>query len=282
MTETASDSRRISATTAVPRNALGPALAMEWVRARSILSTWVILGCCVASALLAYLVGRGQADLREATNGSLGSASLDTWISVVTAPVSTTAILVGIFAAMAIGHEFRYGTIDVVLTHLPRRRVLFAAKTIAVCGYGVVAGVVALVLGAAVLAGAGLWNRVGGDAVTPGLFAGLMCRSALVVCGFGLVFLAVTALTRSMRWGIILPIIWLNFVEVAIGAVPAMNKGVWRYVLPFRDAQNALDTSRHVFDTAGGTNPWLSLGVFLAAAVIVVWVSAVRFSRMDV
>ena len=105
------------------------ALRYEWMRLRTLRSTWWLTGL---SLLIAGLLGLSALGLKGTltvvnygdilTGGGGGAVFLD-------------SILLSMIGVFAIGHEYRYGTIRPTLSALPRRSTVLAAKVLIVTGY---------------------------------------------------------------------------------------------------------------------------------------------------
>jgi ABC-2 type transport system permease protein len=115
------------------------ALRYEWMRLRTLRSTWWLTGL---SVLIAGLLGL-------AALGKKGTLSVQDYGDIVTGgggAVFLVAILLSLIGIFAIGHEYRYGTIRPTLSALPRRSNVLAAKLLVVTGYVLVVALVCLVL----------------------------------------------------------------------------------------------------------------------------------------
>lgn len=105
---------------------MSDALRYEWVRIRTLRSTYWLVGLSLAlGALVAFLIALATRndqltpDLAGAVimgSGGLGAAFV--------------AFFMAIMGILAIGHEYRYGTIQPTLTAIPQRSTLLTAKII--------------------------------------------------------------------------------------------------------------------------------------------------------
>ena len=116
------------------------ALRYEWVRLRTLRSTWWLSGL---SLLVAALLGLPALGLK-------GTLTVVNYGDVLTGGGGFSVLLVSILLSMigifAVGHEYRYGTIRPTLSALPRRSNVLAAKVVVVTGYVFVVALAALVL----------------------------------------------------------------------------------------------------------------------------------------
>lgn len=171
-------------------------LTFEWRRAKSIRTTWItslftVLGVALLALLFASVSGVDGGEplpLQDALESA-----------VVTNPF--TMVLVSSLAAMAFGHEYRYGTIRLTLTAFPRRARVFFAKLI------ITLLLVFIVLAVSAAAGYGVL------ASSPMAEAGSQSWAATAwhVAVFGLTFSALafslTVITRNHPLGIIGPLL---------------------------------------------------------------------------
>lgn len=120
------------------------ALRYEWVRLRTLRSTWWLLFVAVGlNGLVALAVARGVVEGSQKLDPE-GVVTLITGGSGIS-PLSITAVLAGVVGVFALGHEYRHDLIRTTLTAMPRRGVLLAAKAMVV---GLWAAFVALLAGA--------------------------------------------------------------------------------------------------------------------------------------
>jgi ABC-2 type transport system permease protein len=167
--------------------------------------------------------------------------------------------LVGVFAALTgvllVTSEYRYGTIRPTLLFEPRRSRVLGAKlvTSALAGLvlGVLAAVLAIGIGAAVLGGRGISFSLGGGDVAQLAFAMLAGGAFWGAIGAGL-----GAIIRNQVGGVIALLSWIFVVEsLLFGLVPAVGRWLPAHA---HDALMGLTTSHLVSPAAG-------------AAVLIVW-----------
>jgi len=119
------------------------ALRYEWVRLRTLRSTWWLLGLAVLlHALVAFAVASASVDSAE-----LAGAERTTLImtgGARFAPLPLQVVLVALVGVFALGHEYRHGTIRASLTAIPRRSTFLAAKLLVAGGWALAAAVVLL------------------------------------------------------------------------------------------------------------------------------------------
>lgn len=104
------------------------ALRHEWIRLRSVRSTWVLLvGALTAAGLVSFVVSRDIASGGQSLTDPEAVVSLLTGSSGV-GPLSFTALFAGLIGVLALGQEYRHGQMQTTLTAIPRRGTLLLAK----------------------------------------------------------------------------------------------------------------------------------------------------------
>jgi hypothetical protein len=117
--------------------ALSGALRHEWIRLRSLRTTWLLLvAAMLSNGLIALAV------TTDMHNGTRSPADPENIVSVLTgasgvAPASITALLAGVLGALAGGQDYRHRTLHGTLLAVPRRGVLFTAKLTVVTTWAV-------------------------------------------------------------------------------------------------------------------------------------------------
>lgn len=114
------------------------ALRHEWIRLRSVRSTWVLfVGALAAAGLVAVVVARDITSGGQVLNDPEAVVSLLTGSSGV-GPLSFTALFAGLIGVLALGQEYRHGQMQTTLTAIPRRGALLLAKLVVVGLFGAV------------------------------------------------------------------------------------------------------------------------------------------------
>lgn len=106
------------------------ALAYEWIRLRTLRSTWWMLGISLIVTALLTLAFSGLILDLQAASGQ-GVSGTEAFIVVLTRSV-LTPVVAGLIGVFAIAHDLRYGTIVTTLLVTPRRIVALAAKALVV------------------------------------------------------------------------------------------------------------------------------------------------------
>lgn len=262
-------------------------LRYEWRRISSVRATWILSACVVVvAALIAEVAawGLSQASASGAPAGSDASGlavdpsggihlSLGAF-AVGMAGGLVTMILLGVVAAQAFGQDYRHGTIRLTLTLFPRRVPVFFARTIVMAAVTMVVYLLAL----AVTVLVALPNSKVVDVAFDGEFFLMVLRSVLYLLGFFLIVMALTALTRVLALGVIIPVVLALIVEpLAVtllhaysSAVPGFLKHL-DYVLPFTCGQGFV----------GGMDVVRNGLVYLAWVVVLMAAALWNFLKRD-
>ncbi len=192
------------------------ALRYEWLRIRTIASTYWFLGLAVGlTFLLTLLVIWG-------TNSG-GPDDDFTWVEATTfvitggASVSTIPVLVAPFCAaigvLSIGHEYRYGTNKATLTAIPNRSAVLAAKLVVLTGWVLVTTVVSLLLNFAMAALFFEYFEVSGATVRPMLLYVVYCLG-FAMAGFGM-----AAAFRNQTGAMVAVLVWPLVIEPVLSGI---------------------------------------------------------------
>jgi ABC-2 type transport system permease protein len=219
------------------------------------------------SFAIAIVLATGSVIIDAMVAGQNGTAPLGTDANVYQmlkfGPITCVVMLIlGILAA---GSEFRHRTIIPVLLATPHRAHIFAVKVAVIAGLGAVFSAVLFGLGLGTivltLSAHGIHHLPSGVGT---LYAGTVISSAC----FGMIGVALGALTRNTIGAIVAAIVWALFIEQVILAtiVPAIEK--W---LPTAAAIGLTDTP----SPARGLPP-TTAGLVLAGYAIALLVAASR------
>ena len=132
------------------------ALAYEWMRLRTVRSTYWLIGLSFAFQLIVTMLIAWQLPESGPLSGGDGPVTQLVTVGAASgvAPLFL-AYIVGIVGVFSMGHEYRHGMIRATLTAIPSRTAVFAAKllTTAVIAAGAAIGCVAIGLLSAVVFG---------------------------------------------------------------------------------------------------------------------------------
>lgn len=263
------------------------ALAYEWLRLRTLRSTWWLLGVSlVVTALLGLAFAMLILDLRSTSGEEVSST--ETLILVLTRSV-LTPVMAGLIGVFAIGHDIRYGTITTTLLVTPRRTVALAAKALIVSLAAVVMALanlaVAWVVSLAVLAG-----RMPMD-LSPYHLVRAQVGFVLLVVGWSLIGLALGAVLPSQPASILALVVTPFIVEPTVRVfLGSSSLGLVREVgqfLPFT-AGNAMlggadaTTSVLLSESTSGPGPVTGGAVFLVFVAALAWGAVAVFRQRDV
>jgi ABC-2 type transport system permease protein len=244
------------------------AARMEWIKLRSLRSTWWALGVTVAGAIgVAVAVGVNTKDATaDLTNNALAGIALG-------------LLLTGVLGVLEVTGEYSSGTIRVTLTAIPNRPLVLAAKA-------AVFGAVALVAGesAAFIAffagGAALPSTIAAPTLgQPGVLRAVILGGA----GYGLIGLLGLGLGAIIRHTPAAIAVLVGGVYVLAQMVAAFAPPMMPY-LPVAIVANSLSAVQPV--AAVGQvhflSPWAGLGVLGLYAAVTLVAGAWRLASRDV
>jgi ABC-2 type transport system permease protein len=238
------------------------AARMEWIKLRSLRSTWWTLAVTIAAAAgIAVAVGVNTEDAAgDLTNNAL-------------AGISVGLLLTGILGVLTATSEFSSGTIRSTLAAIPNRPLVLAAKA-------AVFGAVALAVGEAAAfvaffaGGAALPAGMAGPAIgQPGVLRAVVLGGA-GYCLIGLLGLGLGAVVRHTPMAVGLLV---GGVYVVAGLAPVLMP-----YLPIAIVANSLTAVRPgiAVGDVSFLAPWTGLGVLALYAVVVLaaggWLLAER------
>jgi hypothetical protein len=241
---------------------------MEWIKLRSLRSTWWALGATLAGAIgIAVAVGVNTEDAAaDLTNNALAGIALG-------------LLLTGVLGVLAMTGEYSSGMIQATLAATPNRPLVLAAK-------GAVLGAVALALGeaAALLAflagGAALPAAVPAPTLgQPGVLRAVLLGGA-GYCLIGLFGLGLGAVVRHTPGAIV---VLVGGVYVLAQMVAAFAPAIMPY-LPVSIVANSLSVVQPVpaVGQVHFLSPWAGLGLLGLYAAVTLGAGAWLLARRDV
>jgi ABC-type transport system involved in multi-copper enzyme maturation permease subunit len=226
------------------------ALRYEWVRIRTVRSTWVL------SVLALVLNGAIAFALAETLSGEV--VTVEDYRTVLTGGLAFTALFMALVGVFGYGHEYRHGTIRVTLTAVPQRGRVFLAKAVVLTLRSVLVASLALAV-----AWASKWAALGDRSPVP-LSAEPLPR---VLAGSVLLLVVPLILDPSCR-------------DCSPPSSWSRSRDAGRY-LPFTAAQavNAVGE----FEVAGGDRivPWEGAVTFGGFAAVILALTWLAFTRRD-
>jgi ABC-2 type transport system permease protein len=270
-------SRRFDATSGTRRQTLGRVIHSEWVKLRSLRSTWIGMG-----AVLVLLVGLA-AVAAVVTNGAAPTDDRGPFegdaLSTVLGGADFAVLLVGVLGALAGAREYGSGMISATVAAVPRRWEVVAGK--AVVFAGVVASTALVGVLGAFAVGMGVLSA--GDGETVALTDDGVLRSVLGMAGYltaiGLIGLGLGVLLRSVAGAIGALVGGVIVLPALAGALlPASLDSVLQF-LPSSAAAAFTTVSAAGDSVLGSTAGALVLAAWVAAAL---GASILAITRRDV
>jgi ABC-2 type transport system permease protein len=243
----------------------GNVARMEWIKLRSLRSTWVTLALTVVAAVgISVAVGLST----RSANEDLTSNALS--------GVSAGLLLIGVLGVMMATSEYTSGVIKTTLAAVPSRPLVLAAKA-------AVFGAVALVLGEVAsfisfFAG-GLTLRHGIAAPTlsqPGVLRAVALTGASY-CLIGLIGLGLGIIIRHTAAAVA---VMVGGVYVAGQFIASIAHTLYAYV-PVSIVANSLSTTRPVGAGVYMLSPWAGLGLLCVYAAVLLGLGGVLLTRRD-
>jgi ABC-2 type transport system permease protein len=258
-------------TTAIPRVPRGHyrfwhAARMEWIKLRSLRSTWWTLAVTVAGAIgIAVAVGANTEDAAaDLTNNALAGSSLG-------------LLLIGVLGVLVMTGEYSSGMIRATLAAIPNRPLLLAAKA-------AVFGTVALAVGEAAAfvaffaGGVALPGTITGPALgQPGVLRAVVL-AGVGFCLIGLIGLGLGAIVRHTPAAIA---VLVGGVYVLAQVVGGLATAVIGYV-PISIVANSLGAVKSMDQgQVHFLSPWAGLGVLCLYAAVTLGVGGWLLARRD-
>jgi len=238
---------------------------MEWIKLRSLRSTWWTLALTAAGATaIAVAVGVNTKDASsDLTNNVL-------------AGMSVGLLLSGVVGVLAMTSEYSSGMIRATLAAIPNRPLLLAAKA-AVVGVvalvtGEVAGLIAFLAGTAAMPATVPAPTLG----QPGVLRAVLLGGA-GFCLIGLIGLGLGAIIRHSGAAIA---VLVGGVYLAAQFVALAAHSVMPY-LPIAIVANSLTVTRPALEPIRFLSPWAGLGVLCGYAAVTLGVGAWLLARRD-
>lgn len=245
--------------------------AMEWIKLRTLRSSWWTLAIAVAGAVaIGVAVGRGTKNAAgDLTNNAL-------------AGLVPGLLLAGVLGVLTMTSEYSSGTIRATLAAVPGRSLVLAAKA-AVFGAVTLAAGEAAAFASFFASGAMLPAGIAAPALgQPGVLRAVLL-SGTSFCLIGLLGLGLGAIIRHSPAAIG---VLVGGVYVAAQVIGAVAHGVRAY-MPILIVGNSISTTKPV--SCGGPPgqcpqplpPWTGLGVLCLYAALVLVAGGWLLSRRD-
>ena len=255
------------------------ALRYEWVRLRTLRSTYWIAGLSVLVSGLFALTALGQK----------GSVAVSDYAGLMTGGgLLVSSILLALIGVFSIGQEYRYNTILPTLSALPRRSILMAAKVVVVMVFVAVVSLVCQV--ATYLVGLVIWgSRLSALGPFPGYMGRIWVGSIGYVVVAALVGLALAGLLRSLPAAIVtmilLPLLVENLIKGLLSLDALRSVRDVAKVLPFTAGQQVFSYGAIERRGPGAfsavPSPWAGAVIFIVFMSILLGLSWALFERRD-
>jgi hypothetical protein len=246
------------------------ALHAEWIKLRSLRSTWYTVACLFVLGLGITSLSMSGAKAEYLSGTDADRAAWDpTGNSLRTFIVAQ--LIVGVLGILVVTSEFATGLMQTTLAATPRRNHLLAAKAVVATAVAAVAGQLLMFLsfftGQALLTGQGVpYAHIGDDGVLRAIVGGGLYLSAIA-----LLAVALGAIMRATA-GALATLVGIVFLVPALaGLFPSWMQGVFDF-WPTLGAAAILGTTPdpdfpHPWLNLGGL--WLGAGAVLTAAFFV-------------
>jgi ABC-2 type transport system permease protein len=257
--------------TALPRPGFRHALNSEWIKLRTVRSTWwTVTAAFVLGAGLTVLMCWGNADWLASADADESPGSFITWGMMI---AQITAVVLG---ALVVTTEYGTGMIRSTFAAVPSRGRVLAAKAVVVTGVLFVVGTVTALVG--YYGGNYFLDREGIGMALEGDVLRAMYGSGLYLAGIGLFTVAVGFLLRHTAGTIsivlALMLILGNMVMLVPGAL-----GDWLVKLMPGNAGASISTP--VSFNPDLLAPWTGFGVFLIETAVLLVLAWVMVRRRD-
>jgi ABC-type transport system involved in multi-copper enzyme maturation permease subunit len=255
-------------------------LRSEWIKQRSLRSTWITLGLTfmvlVGFGLIAALTASGQISTQGKGGGPFSSGT--DAVSTVMTGANLAVLIVCVLGVLTGAREFTSGMIRTTVAAVPGRLSIVSAKIltfVALLTPVVVIGVlVAFLGGTQILTSAGATSASWGDAGV----ARAVLGTAIYLIGLGVIGVAFGMLLRSVAGGIALLIGGLLFLPTL---AQALLPSSWDHVLKYLPSEAATSfTSQSV--SSSYLSPTWGAVVFACWVVAAVIGALYVFRRRDV
>ncbi|SDL90428.1 ABC transporter permease subunit [Nonomuraea jiangxiensis] len=193
-------------------------LAAEWLKVRSVRSTYLIVGLSLAAVLLGFAIATAAIDMYDSASPAQQAGARIADLEEVLAIVPQ--LCMGVLGVLTITSEYITGLIKTSLTVVPRRWPIIAAKSTIVATLGLIIGSTA-VFGTYFVARWVLGDRFSGAYTGPlSDRLPLLVAISLTVPVFALLGLGLGALLRSAAGAITVIVGLVYVIPIIVGNIP--------------------------------------------------------------
>lgn len=191
------------------------ALKMEWIRIRTIGSSYWLSGLALMFTLLisGFTAAFAPNDAFQEQGGldALGTFVVTAGANIRIVPVMAAPFVI-VIGVLAVGHDYRYGTNKAVLTAVPSRINVYVAKLLVVAAWVTITAVIILLINLFLA-----WAMVGtsslDDVFRP------MWSYVVMMIGYAWAAMGVTWVLRNQVGALVLTLVYVYVVEAIIGGV---------------------------------------------------------------
>ncbi|MFG1783420.1 hypothetical protein ACGFIU_13345 [Rhodococcus oryzae] len=249
------------------------AMASEWIKLRSVRSTYLIVAFAVVAALGFAALSYNSVPARSAQSAA-DLARFDPVREGYSGGFYLTVLALGALGTMAMGSEYRTRSILPTLTATPRRRVVFTAKCVLVGAIALVIGEITSVavffLGQAILSGKDL-----NVALTDTGVARAVLSAGAFLAVFTLVGSALGALVRHTA-GAIAALFGLFFVAPMVAEIVSEGAKKWTLAAAFESLTSTEAVLRNDWPT-----PSTAVIVCLAYVIVLTAAAGAALAKRD-
>ncbi|TDD28694.1 ABC transporter permease [Actinomadura sp. KC06] len=264
----------MSALTAAPKATFARTLHAEWIKIRSLRSTWLTLACLLVVGLGVTGLAMSSAGDEYATATAEERRTWDpTGLSLTTYIIAQ--LIIGVLGSLIVTSEYATGLIRTSLSATPRRHRLLAAKMVLATAIALVAGQTLMFcsffLGQIILGAQDVPNASLGD---PGVFSAV-AGGGLYLSAIALLAVGIGAIMRATAGAIATLVGVLLLVPALAGLFPSWLDGVVD-IWPTMGAAAVFTT----VPDPEYPHPWLNLGgMCLGVAAVLAAAFAVQRRR---
>ena len=243
----------------------GQVARMEWIKLRSLRSTWVTLALTAAAAIgISVAVGLNtKTPGEDLTSNALSGTAVG-------------LLLIGVLGVLVTTSEYSSGMIRTTLAAVPNRPLVLTAKAAVFGAMALVAGEVASFM-SFFLGGISLRHGIAAPALgQPGVLRAVVL-SGVAFCLIGLMGLALGALVRHTAVAVA---VLVGGVYVAAQFVASIAHSLYAYV-PISIVANSLSTTKPVGAGVDMLSPWAGLGLLCLYAAVLLGGGGVLLARRD-
>lgn len=255
----------------VHRQGFGDVLSAEWIKLRSVRSTWWTLAALVGlGAGLTIVMCWGNADWLASPEADESPGAFITWGMMI---AQITAVVLGVLAATS---EYGTGMVRATFAAVPRRGRVLAAKSVVVASLLFVVGTLTALIG--YFGGNYFLDREGVGMALQGDVLRAMYGSGLFMAGLGLLSIAIGTLLRHTAAAITITIALCFVVSNMVTLIPGDFGLFLERVMP--GSAGALIATPVSFKP-DQLEAWPSFAIFAAEIAVLMTFAAVALRRRD-